>query len=56
MSGKELRDKGEQLGIKVYGTKKEMISKIKNFLEASENAEKLENELMVNIDEVDEDD
>ena len=60
LSGKELRDKGEQLGIKVYGTKKEMISKIKN-LEASEiatmnAAEKLENELMVNVDDVDEDD
>ena len=61
LSGKELRDKGEQLGIKVYGTKKEMISKIKSFLEASEiatmnAAEKLKNELIVNIDDVDEDD
>ena len=61
LSGKELRDKGEQLGINVYETKKELISKIKNFLEASEiatlnAAEKLENELMVNIDDVDEDD
>ena len=36
LSSKELIDKGEQLGVKVYGTKKEMVSKIQNFREASE--------------------